>query len=480
AGADAGGEERLAQDLVAALPAVAGLPRTLRDHIAGVLLDALFTNGRIDLAAQSVRALFGDDWSTVPLEAAANAAALPSLPFMPVRLLFYAGRTGEAEALLHRVRRLPSVVQDPVWSALADALLTLCAAARGETARARSSARAVAAAFPRPDGYLDSSARAVSAHGLAVLGDLTAAAGEIRTAGGPGLSRLMIIDRALGFEILVREALQRHDRTVAAEAARDLLEVESHPAAGEIALRVFALLDLADGAAESARRRSEAALARARIAGVMRHAAEGELLHCRALIGLGQRTEAVDGLQRAASSAAARGDTAEQRDAARELRQLGRRVIPTRGSGWAGLGRREREVAVLAAQGFSNRAIGDALFLSPRSVSGLVRRVLAAFDVTRRAALATRIHPHLDGSRAASAPEFSPRQREVIALIARGATNAEIAEALGISPRTVERHVAAALAASGASSRTQLVHLALSQDPQTEPATAAASTAPAD
>jgi len=381
-----------------------------------------------------------------------------------VRLLFYAGRTGEAEALLHRVLQLPSVAADQVWPALADALLALCAASRGEIARARASARAVATAFPDPSGYLEASARAVAAHGLAVLGDLAGASEAIRAAGGPGLRRLMIIDRALGLEILVREALHRGDRRDASESVGALLELEAHPAVGEIALRIFALLDLAEGAAESARRRSEAAQARARLAGVQRHAAESELLHCRALIALGKRAEAVEGLQRAASSASSRGDAAGHRDAARGLRELGRRVAPQRGSGWTGLGRREREVALLAAQGFSNQAIGDALFLSPRSVAGLVRRVLTAFDVTRRAALAGRMHPHVRGAEHRIAPSFSPRQREVIARIAEGATNAEIAAALGISPRTVERHVAAALTASGAGSRTELVHLALARE----------------
>jgi DNA-binding CsgD family transcriptional regulator len=37
-------------------------------------------------------------------------------------------------------------------------------------------------------------------------------------------------------------------------------------------------------------------------------------------------------------------------------------------------------------------------------------------------------------------PSFTPRQRDVIALIAAGLSNEEVSERLGISPRTVKAH----------------------------------------
>src|SRR4029077_14926664 len=48
---------------------------------------------------------------------------------------------------------------------------------------------------------------------------------------------------------------------------------------------------------------------------------------------------------------------------------------------------------------------------------------------------------------------LTPRQVEVLDLVAAGATNAEIAEALVITPKTVDHHVSAVLAKLGVTSR---------------------------
>jgi|GEM_PF-1167025 len=53
--------------------------------------------------------------------------------------------------------------------------------------------------------------------------------------------------------------------------------------------------------------------------------------------------------------------------------------------------------------------------------------------------------------------DLSPRQREVLKLVADGLTNKEIAEELGCSEGTVETHMSRILAKSGADSRTMLV-----------------------
>lgn len=55
----------------------------------------------------------------------------------------------------------------------------------------------------------------------------------------------------------------------------------------------------------------------------------------------------------------------------------------------------------------------------------------------------------------------SKREREVLALLARGSTDVKIAETLGLSPATVQTHVRNAKAKLGARTRAQAVALAL-------------------
>jgi len=56
--------------------------------------------------------------------------------------------------------------------------------------------------------------------------------------------------------------------------------------------------------------------------------------------------------------------------------------------------------------------------------------------------------------------ELTPREHEVLTLVAVGLTNKAIAQRLGISDHTVKFHVASVLAKLGAESRTEAVHLA--------------------
>ena len=99
--------------------------------------------------------------------------------------------------------------------------------------------------------------------------------------------------------------------------------------------------------------------------------------------------------------------------------------------------------------------------------AGVVRRaaitVLAALlapRVTRRLIeeFARRPEPALATPDALAA--LTDREREVLALVARGLSNAEIAEQLVVSPATSKTHVSRVLTKLGARDRAQLVMLA--------------------
>ena len=60
----------------------------------------------------------------------------------------------------------------------------------------------------------------------------------------------------------------------------------------------------------------------------------------------------------------------------------------------AGLTAREQQIAGLAAQGLSNRQIGEQLYLSPRSVGAALYRIFPKLGITSRAALAAALTVH--------------------------------------------------------------------------------------
>jgi DNA-binding NarL/FixJ family response regulator len=100
----------------------------------------------------------------------------------------------------------------------------------------------------------------------------------------------------------------------------------------------------------------------------------------------------------------------------------------------------------------------DELLTAIRTVAGgeallapsVTRRLIAHF--TGRARLAARAPSGLD--------ELTEREREVLSLVARGLSNAELAETLHVSLPTAKTHVSRILTKLGVRDRTQLVILA--------------------
>lgn len=99
---------------------------------------------------------------------------------------------------------------------------------------------------------------------------------------------------------------------------------------------------------------------------------------------------------------------------------------------------------------------------SPESLIAAIRAVasgLTVIDPTLGSPLAGQTAP---GGAALEAPDerLTPRELEVLRLVALGLSNKEIASRLVISEHTAKFHVAAILSKLGAASRTEAVHIA--------------------
>ncbi|MBM9508256.1 response regulator [Actinacidiphila acididurans] len=90
-------------------------------------------------------------------------------------------------------------------------------------------------------------------------------------------------------------------------------------------------------------------------------------------------------------------------------------------------------------------AAGDSL-LSPGPTARLIARVLRLPD-----------RPPAGGSVPAGLAGLSERERQVLTMVARGLNNAEVGEALGLSPLTAKTHVSRIMGKLGARDRAQLV-----------------------
>lgn len=134
--------------------------------------------------------------------------------------------------------------------------------------------------------------------------------------------------------------------------------------------------------------------------------------------------------------------TSRSRGSGSELHDFERNLHPLQGSGWAGLSSRERDVALLVAKGFGNQGIAAELHVSEHTVRTHVSRILAAFGVTSRAAVAAQLAGILATQLGGEQPApLTRRQHAVVDCIVRGQTNEQIGRELEISVKTVEKHV---------------------------------------
>jgi DNA-binding CsgD family transcriptional regulator len=131
---------------------------------------------------------------------------------------------------------------------------------------------------------------------------------------------------------------------------------------------------------------------------------------------------------------------------------------------WGALPRPYDELLALERQGRCLLAAGDEQKQKGLAVLSQAQQRLtrlgARWDADRVAQLlrqhGVEVARPWHGGRRGYGDRLSPRELEVVRLVARGLTNPQAAETLFLSPRTVDRHVSAAMHKLGVSSRTAL------------------------
>ncbi len=421
---------------------------------AHLIVEAVLAHARLDLA--SVLAERYRPALTEPLVLSGEPHPFGLMAGLcRVRVLAFRGEIAAADEVL---RELPAAPAGKLRAVVAGTV-ALVRGNDADKATVREAVGQVDQHAGDADDLLGAGAQMLASFGEIALFNMPAAARRVLLAGGDeDLARLDVIDRALGLEMLVALAVAEGDLDAAEAWADRIVLLLRSPIADSTAARAMSRVALLAGRAEEAVGWAERAVARAREAGREIEYAEGEIVLNRARLEHSGTSgaEAARALSAMVVECERRGHGMARRAAVRELKVAGRRLPPVAGSGWRGLTRREVEVARLVAAGTSNADVAAGLHLSAHTVHAHVSRVLAAFAVPTRSAL--------PGAMAAeSAPQKGPtrtaltgRQREVAALVAQGLPNEGVATALGISLRTVERHVSDILQRWRLGSRTAL------------------------
>jgi DNA-binding NarL/FixJ family response regulator len=216
------------------------------------------------------------------------------------------------------------------------------------------------------------------------------------TGGGPDLPLSEPGQRCMSYEILTRAEL-----AVGRVAAAHQWADRGEEAGGELALpmataavrRARAAVFLAEGNPAKAAELALAAATSAEEVGALIEAARSRIIAGRALAQSGQRDTALHQLSRAEADLTATGAEGFRREAAAELRRLGRRVRkrPAAAVGLSSLTEREQEIATLVAEGWTNRQIATRLFISEKTVETHVSHILAKVGVQTRTGLAARL-----------------------------------------------------------------------------------------
>jgi len=411
-----------------------------------LLGEAAMSAGRLDLA-ESVAL------HTLAIGDRADAATVFTAQTL-ARALLFQGRLAEAGDALDLARAHPLYSDvGGLKLVVAGTSAYLAALADDRVTLDRSADEIDAETAVSASSYLTRGALVLSAYALAAGGRGERAATVLLAgAGGPRLSALQHLDRVYGYELLIAASLSVGDL----RRARTWLRVAERTSgadptgmAGAALQRSMARVAVAEG------RHGDSAVVAARAAelagGRAGHldATRAHLLAAQALLQGGDSATAQLRLQEAGVQATLMGAVSLTLLARRDLRSIGLRFA---GADQEPMSQREREVAELVISGLSNAEIARELNLSERTVHGHVRAVLRALGVPSRAGLAR----SLGASTRPDAPDLTDRQRQVAVLVRRGYTNDGIARELGVSVKTVEKHIGDAYRRLGVRSRAAL------------------------
>jgi DNA-binding CsgD family transcriptional regulator len=315
------------------------------------------------------------------------------------------GDWGKADAALVEGRRLALETGQSIWDIGTQTLTAIMAALHGDNSLAQSVATAAEhAANGRRLNDLLSCVQLARGVGLTTIGDYAAAYEELRRMFDPGDAAFHATERFHGVMFL-------------AESARHAGRI---PEAREI---IGALNDDAKRTASATLHR-HLSYARAVLApddaadDLYRQALQNDLVRwpwLRARIELAygswlrrQRKVAQSRtyLRSAQATLDLIGAVSWAEQARAELRAAGERTVSAAPAALSALSAQELQIAKLAAEGLSNKEIGQRLYLSPRTVGSHLYRIFPKLDITSRTELIALLHDA--GGAAATPPAISP------------------------------------------------------------------------
>jgi DNA-binding CsgD family transcriptional regulator len=302
------------------------------------------------------------------------------------------GDWGKAESALLEGRRLALETGQPIWDIGTQALTAIMAALHGDNGLAQSVAAAAEhAANGRRLNDLLSCVQLARGIGLTTASEYGAAYEALRRMFEPGDAAFHATERFHGVMFLAEAALHAGR----AAEARDIIRALEGDAKATTSATLHRHLSYA-----------RAVLAPGDEAeGLYRQALHSDLVRWP---WLRARTELAYGswLRRRRRVAQSRtylrsaqttldliGARSWAEQARAELRAAGERTLSAAPAALSTLSAQELQIANLAAQGLSNKEIGQRLYLSPRTVGSHLYRIFPKLGITSRAQLASRLDP---------------------------------------------------------------------------------------